>query len=57
MYLLEINLNFYIVNDDLVVGDIYAFEVGMKFPADSVVVVANDAFANEVDLTGESDEF
>lgn len=46
-----------IMNDQLVVGDLYKFEVGMKFPADSVVVEANDAFSNECDLTGESEEF
>ena len=29
----------------------------MKFPADSVVIEAEDVFTNEVDLTGESDQF
>lgn len=48
-------IRFITANDQLVVGDVYAFEAGMKFPADSVVIQGADVLTNEVDLTGESD--
>ena len=51
------HLIFNIVNDDLVVGDIFKFESGMKLPADGVVIEAADVKCIEADLTGEPDEF
>jgi P-type E1-E2 ATPase len=45
-----------ISNDDLVVGDIFGFEQGMKLPADAVVIKSEDVKCTEADLTGESDE-
>jgi Ca2+-transporting ATPase len=44
-------------NDDLVVGDLFAFESGDRIAADGVVVEAQDAKCTEADLTGEPDEF
>jgi magnesium-transporting ATPase (P-type) len=46
-----------ISNDDLVVGDVFGFEQGMKLPADAVVLEAQDVKCTEADLTGEPDEF
>ena len=46
-----------ISNDDLVVGDVFDFENGMKLPADAVVLRSKDAKCTEADLTGEPDEF
>jgi magnesium-transporting ATPase (P-type) len=44
-------------NDQLVVGDIYRFENGMKLPADCVMISGNDVKTTEADLTGEPDQF
>ena len=44
-------------NDDLVVGDVFMFNSGMKLPADGVVLEAQDVKCTEADLTGEPDEF
>jgi P-type E1-E2 ATPase len=46
-----------IKNDDLVVGDVFRFDNGMKLPADGVVIEAKDVKCIEADLTGEPDEF
>jgi P-type E1-E2 ATPase len=46
-----------ISNDDLVVGDIFRVENGMKVPADGVLVNGEDVRCSEADLTGEPDEF
>lgn len=44
-------------NDDLVVGDVFRFDAGMKLPADAVIIQAEDVRCTEADLTGEPDEF
>jgi len=46
-----------ISNDDLVVGDVFGFESGMKLPADGVMIEGKDVKCVEADLTGEPDEF
>jgi Ca2+ transporting ATPase len=40
---------------ELLVGDIYAFQSGMKIPADSIVVDGQDIECTETELTGEPD--
>jgi P-type E1-E2 ATPase len=42
-------------NDDLLVGDLVAFEKGMNVPADMIMVDGMDVECSEVDLTGEPD--
>ena len=49
--------DYFLGNDDLVVGDIFGFEQGMKLPADAVVIKSEDVKCTEADLTGEPDEF
>lgn len=46
---------FFIVNDDLVVGDIIKFKEGMKLPADCVMIDGQDVTCSETELTGEPD--
>jgi len=40
---------------ELLVGDIYAFQSGMKIPADSIVIDGQDIECTETELTGEPD--
>lgn len=40
---------------ELLVGDIYAFQSGMKIPADSIVIEGQDIECTETELTGELD--
>jgi len=40
---------------DLVVGDLIAFEQGMKIPADCILVEGQDVCCSETELTGEPD--
>lgn len=40
---------------ELVVGDLIAFEAGMKVPADLIMVEGQDVSCNEGELTGEPD--
>jgi len=42
-------------NDDLLVGDLVAFEKGMNVPADMIMVDGMDVECSEVELTGEPD--
>lgn len=42
-------------NDDLLVGDLVAFEKGMNVPADMIMVDGQDVECTESDLTGEPD--
>lgn len=44
-------------NEELVVGDIFRFDNGMKLPCDGVMVDGKDVFCQEMDLTGEPDSF
>jgi P-type E1-E2 ATPase len=39
---------------ELVVGDVYKVEQGMKIPADSLLIEGRNIECNESDLTGES---
>ena len=41
--------------EDLVVGDIYAFQNGMKVPADSILIEGENIECDEGALSGESD--
>ena len=40
---------------DLVVGDVFMLSMGMKIPADSIVLQSQDLISDESALTGESD--
>jgi Ca2+-transporting ATPase len=40
---------------NLVVGDVYALEAGMKLPADSILVQGFDVVCDQSELTGEAD--
>ena len=42
---------------DLVVGDLIEFKNGQKMPADCLFISGQDVRCNEVDLTGEPDDF
>jgi magnesium-transporting ATPase (P-type) len=42
-------------NDDLVVGDLVAFDKGMNVPADMIMVDGQDVECTETELTGEPD--
>jgi P-type E1-E2 ATPase len=44
-------------NDDLVVGDVFMFQNGMKIPADGVMIAGKDVKCEEGALTGEPDQF
>lgn len=38
---------------DLLVGDVFAFEPGMKVPADCILIDGQDVVCDEGELTGE----
>jgi len=40
---------------ELLVGDVFAFQMGMKVPADCIMVDGGDVACTETDLTGEPD--
>jgi magnesium-transporting ATPase (P-type) len=44
-------------NEELVVGDVFRFDNGMKLPADCVMLSGSDVKCIEADLTGEPDAF
>ena len=52
-------MNYYhsktIDSKDLVVGDVYIIEQGMRIPADSLLIEGKNVSINQSELTGESD--
>jgi magnesium-transporting ATPase (P-type) len=45
-----------IINSDLVVGDVYKIEAGMRIPADSILVEGTDIATDESAMTGEPEQ-
>ena len=45
-----------ISSEDLVVGDVYEIQAGMRVPADSLVIQGQDITVDQSELTGESEE-